>query len=118
MRVGEVRSSLPAPTAGGAEAVAAAGPVSVLGDEQLRQPVRAYHANGRGCGAGHRQYWFRQGWRRVVLIVRGGDVAVINRRLRARAARPSPAPAGVRVGCFPDLYAALAGDPLDHVITL
>jgi len=53
-----------------------------------------------------------------VLIVRGGDVAVINRRLRARAARPSPAPAGVRVGRFPDLYAALAGDPLDHVITL
>jgi len=24
----------------------------------------------------------------------------------------------VRVGCFPDLYAALAGDPPDHVITL
>jgi hypothetical protein len=26
--------------------------------------------------------------------------------------------AGVRVGCFPDLYEALAGDPPDHVITL
>ena len=25
---------------------------------------------------------------------------------------------GVRVGCFPDLYAALAGNPPDHVITL
>ncbi len=25
---------------------------------------------------------------------------------------------GVSVGCFPDLYAALAGDPPDHVITL
>jgi sulfur relay (sulfurtransferase) complex TusBCD TusD component (DsrE family) len=25
---------------------------------------------------------------------------------------------GVRVGCFPDLYAALAGSPPDHVITL
>jgi hypothetical protein len=24
----------------------------------------------------------------------------------------------VRVGCFPDLYAALAGNPPDHVITL
>jgi hypothetical protein len=24
----------------------------------------------------------------------------------------------VRVGCFPDLYEALAGDPPDHVITL
>ena len=26
--------------------------------------------------------------------------------------------AGVSVGCFPDLYAALAGNPPDHVITL
>jgi hypothetical protein len=26
--------------------------------------------------------------------------------------------AGVQVGCFPDLYAALAGNPPDHVITL
>lgn len=26
--------------------------------------------------------------------------------------------AGVRVGCFPDLYAALAGNPPDQVITL
>ena len=25
---------------------------------------------------------------------------------------------GVQVGCFPDLYGALAGDPPDHVITL
>lgn len=25
---------------------------------------------------------------------------------------------GVRVGCFPDLYEALAGNPPDHVITL
>ena len=25
---------------------------------------------------------------------------------------------GVHVGCFPDLYRALAGDPPDHVITL
>jgi sulfur relay (sulfurtransferase) complex TusBCD TusD component (DsrE family) len=25
---------------------------------------------------------------------------------------------GVKVGCFPDLYAALAGDPPDQVITL
>ena len=26
--------------------------------------------------------------------------------------------AGVQVGCFPDLYAALASNPPDHVITL
>jgi hypothetical protein len=25
---------------------------------------------------------------------------------------------GVQVGCFPDLYGALAGNPPDHVITL
>ena len=25
---------------------------------------------------------------------------------------------GVHVGCFPDLYGALAGNPPDHVITL
>jgi hypothetical protein len=31
---------------------------------------------------------------------------------------PAGTVAGVRVGCFPDLYAALAGDPPDHVITL
>jgi sulfur relay (sulfurtransferase) complex TusBCD TusD component (DsrE family) len=34
------------------------------------------------------------------------------------SARPTGTVAGVRVGCFPDLYAALAGDPPDHVITL
>jgi hypothetical protein len=31
---------------------------------------------------------------------------------------PAGTVAGVRVGCFPDLYAALAGDPPDHVITV
>lgn len=31
---------------------------------------------------------------------------------------PQGTVAGVRVGCFPDLYAALAGSPPDHVITL
>ena len=32
--------------------------------------------------------------------------------------RPVGTVAGVRVGCFPDLYGALAGNPPDHVITL
>ncbi len=31
---------------------------------------------------------------------------------------PSGTVEGVRVGCFPDLYAALAGNPPDQVITL
>jgi hypothetical protein len=34
------------------------------------------------------------------------------------AALPAGTVAGGRVGCFPDLHAALAGDPPDHVITL
>lgn len=34
------------------------------------------------------------------------------------ACAPSGTVAGVQVGCFPDLYAALAGSPPDHVITL
>lgn len=32
--------------------------------------------------------------------------------------QPSDTVEGVTVGCFPDLYAALAGNPPDHVITL
>jgi sulfur relay (sulfurtransferase) complex TusBCD TusD component (DsrE family) len=32
--------------------------------------------------------------------------------------RPSGTVEGVTVGCFPDLYGALAGAPPDHVITL
>ena len=34
------------------------------------------------------------------------------------SAVPKGTVAGVRVGCFPDLYAALAGNPPDQVITL
>jgi sulfur relay (sulfurtransferase) complex TusBCD TusD component (DsrE family) len=34
------------------------------------------------------------------------------------ACEPRDVVAGVRVGCFPDLYAALAGNPPDHIITL
>jgi sulfur relay (sulfurtransferase) complex TusBCD TusD component (DsrE family) len=33
-------------------------------------------------------------------------------------ARPTDTVDGVQVGCFPDLYGALAGNPPDHVITL
>jgi sulfur relay (sulfurtransferase) complex TusBCD TusD component (DsrE family) len=32
--------------------------------------------------------------------------------------RPKDTHEGVRVGCFPDLYAALAGNPPDQVITI
>ena len=35
-----------------------------------------------------------------------------------RQAKPVGTVAGVQVGCFPDLYAALSGNPPDQVITL
>jgi hypothetical protein len=34
------------------------------------------------------------------------------------AALPAGTVAGVRVGCFPDLHAPLAGDPPDDAVTL
>lgn len=34
------------------------------------------------------------------------------------ACEPRDTVEGVRVGCFPDLYAALVGNPPDHIITL
>jgi hypothetical protein len=49
------------------------------------------------------------------------DQCALERGLAEReigAALPAGTVAGVRAGCFPDLYAALAGDPPDLVITL
>jgi hypothetical protein len=44
-------------------------------------PYSAYDMRGRSRGAAHSHYWFRQAWRRVDLIVKGGRVATVNRRL-------------------------------------
>lgn len=41
-----------------------------------------------------------------------------NGRTDPATCSPVGAVEGVQVGCFPDLYAALADDPPDHVITL
>lgn len=49
------------------------------------------------------------------------DRCALERGLAEReigAALPVGTVMGVRVGCFPDLYAALAADPPDHVVTL
>ena len=49
------------------------------------------------------------------------DRCAIQRGLAAGApgdCRPEGTVAGVRVGCFPDLYRALSGNPPDQVITL
>ncbi len=51
------------------------------------------------------------------------DSCALERGLATGAAWPEKSTAhgtveGVQVGCFPDLYAALASNPPDHVITL
>jgi hypothetical protein len=43
----------------------------------------AFDANGRSRGADHSTSAFRRAWRRSVLVVRGGEVAGIDARLRA-----------------------------------
>jgi hypothetical protein len=45
-------------------------------------PYCAFNSNGSSRGASHSTRAFRDAWRRVALIVRGGSRAVINRRLR------------------------------------
>jgi hypothetical protein len=45
-------------------------------------PYSAYNHNGSPRGAGHTQVWFRQSWRRVAIVLRGGRVSTMNRRLR------------------------------------
>lgn len=49
------------------------------------------------------------------------DQCALERGLAAGEAgncKPNGTVAGVQVGCFPDLYAALSGNPPDQVITL
>jgi hypothetical protein len=46
-------------------------------------PYCAFNANGSSRGKAHSTAAFRQAWRRAVLIVRGGPVAAIDRKLRA-----------------------------------
>jgi hypothetical protein len=45
-------------------------------------PYCAFNANGSPRGKAHSTAAFRQAWRRSVLIVRGGPVAAINKKLR------------------------------------
>jgi hypothetical protein len=63
-------------------------------------PYSVYDAKGRPRGAGHTHYWFRQAFRRVYLIVKGGRVARVNRRLRGLGLprlRDLERPYGIRV---------------------
>ena len=45
-------------------------------------PYCAFNANGSSRGPSHSTAMFRQAWRRAVLVVRGGPVAVIDSKLR------------------------------------
>jgi hypothetical protein len=47
-------------------------------------PYSAYNANGTRKGKSHSTRNFRRAWRRMVMIVRGGKVKKINKRLRKR----------------------------------
>ena len=48
----------------------------------------AFDANGRSRGAAHSTRTFKRAWKRTVLIVRGGDVATIDSKLRALGMPP------------------------------
>src|SRR5881227_1775486 len=54
-------------------------------------PYSAYNENGRFRGLDHSTQAFRQAWRRITLILRGGPVNVINARLHALRMPPLPA---------------------------
>jgi hypothetical protein len=46
-------------------------------------PYCSYGADGKARGSAHTSGWFRQAWRRIYLVVKGGRVATIDHRLRA-----------------------------------
>jgi hypothetical protein len=46
-------------------------------------PYSAFDHDGSGRGTAHTPSWFRQAWRRVDLVIKGGRVARIDSRLRA-----------------------------------
>jgi hypothetical protein len=51
-------------------------------------PYSAYAHDGSARGSSHARAWFRQAWRRVALVVKGGGVATIDARLRALGLPP------------------------------
>lgn len=51
-------------------------------------PSCAFKANGRSRGAAYSATAFRKAWKRAVLILRGGPVSTINRRLHALGMPP------------------------------
>jgi hypothetical protein len=57
-------------------------------------PYSAYNENGTFRGADHSTQAFRQAWRRITLILRGGPVGAIDAQLHALRMPPVPALSG------------------------
>jgi hypothetical protein len=55
-------------------------------------PYSAYDLSGRSRGPGFSTRQFKRAWRRLALIVRGGEVSAIDARLRATGAAQLPEP--------------------------
>jgi hypothetical protein len=70
-------------------------------------PYAGYNASGSPRGGAHSVRWFKQAWRRMVLIIRGGPVAGIDARL-AKLHLPPLHGAG---GTLPTPKAAFVWDP-------
>jgi hypothetical protein len=51
-------------------------------------PYSAYDHSGRPRGPAYTTTWFKQAWRRIALVVRGGDVETINAKLRRQGLPP------------------------------
>ncbi len=51
-------------------------------------PYSAYNENGSSRGSDHSTRAFKQAWRRITLILRGGPVGVLNAKLRALRMAP------------------------------
>jgi hypothetical protein len=51
-------------------------------------PYSAYDQSGRPRGPAFTTAWFKKAWRRVALVVRGGEVATINSKLRGQGLPP------------------------------
>jgi hypothetical protein len=71
-------------------------------------PYSPYDLSGRSRGAAFSTAWFKKAWRRLALIVRGGEVGEIDAKLRALGLPP------VRTGAgeLPDPLVALMWVPL------
>ena len=57
-------------------------------------PYSAYDQSGRPRGPAFTTTWFKKAWRRIALVVRGGDVATINAKLRRQGLPPVRTGAG------------------------